>query len=437
MKDSNGKYSTHWKRQVMRKLNRESLRAFGFAVLTLFATNIVAFGQADDTAKKSEESTPEKKSASPGGASLTDVEFLLQLREAQKAFDDAALSANLPGSTRIKPKFNTEKIPEVTKAANSLLESMNRIIASDRVAALRKEETQIKKLSFLYEAVRYDPTTFAPIRDGFVSEMFDKARKEEGDDRRISALLAAYKLKEEFVDSDKPVEKTRAALEEFVREYPRSLFGLNLYMAWANNLVENGDITNGLEAYKAIKAQYHEPKLSILDSLIYRLELIGKPAEITGPTFEGQEFDIKSLKGKVVLIDFWASWCGPCMDRFEILKNIYQKYHDKGLDVVGISLDDKREDVKSVLERYTLPWVNIFFEPKETEGRSFENPLASKLQISYIPALFLIDKEGNYIGTDYPNLEKLEGAIAKSLGLDSPIPDPPKQEPAEAEAEAK
>lgn len=421
----------------MRMLHREFLRALGFAVLALFATNTFVLAQADDAAKKTEESTPEKKSATPGSASLTDVEFLLQLREAQKAFDEAALSANLPGSTRIKPKFNPEKIPDVTKAANSLLESMNRILASDRVAALRKEETQIKKLSFLYEAVRYDPTTFAPIRDGFVTEMFEKARKEEGDDRRLSALLAAYKLKEEFVDSDKPVEKTGAALEEFVKEYPRSIFGLNLYMAWANNLVENGDIPHGIEAYKAIKARYREPKLSILDSLIFRLELIGKPAEIVGPAFDGKEFNVDTYKGKVVLVDVWASWCGPCIDRFDIIKRIYEKYHDKGFEVVGISLDDKREDVKSILDRYSLPWVNIFFDPKEAEGRSFENPLAEKLQISYIPALFLIDKEGNYIGTDYPDLAKLETAIAKSLGLESPIPDPPVEEPSAAEAESK
>lgn len=421
----------------MRMLHREFLRAFGIAVLALFATHNFVLAQADDAAKKPEESTPEKKSVTPGGASLTDVEFLLQLREAQKAFDEAVQSVNLPGSTRIKPKFNPEKIPDVTKAANSLLESMNRIIASDRVAALRKEETQIKKLSFLYEAVRYDPTTFAPIRDGFVSEMFEKAKKEEGDDRRLSALLAAYKLKEEFVDSDKPVEKTGAALEEFVKEYPRSVFGLNLYMSWANNLVENGDIPHGIEAYKAIKARYHEPKLSILDSLIFRLELIGKPAEIVGPAFDGKEFNIDAYKGKVVLVDVWASWCGPCVDRFDIIKGIYEKYHDKGFEVVGISLDDKREDVKSILDRYALPWVNIFFEPKEAEGRSFENPLAAKLQISYIPALFLIDKEGKYIGTDYPDLAKLESAIASSLGLEGPIPDPPKEEPAAAETETK
>ena len=97
-----------------------------------------------------------------------------------------------------------------------------------------------------------------------------------------------------------------------------------------------------------------------------------------------------------------------------------------------MTLDDKRDDVKATLERYSLPWETIFFEPKEGQGRGFENPLASKLQISYIPALFLIDREGKYIGTDYQSLEKLEYAIALSLGLSAPLPDPkPEKETAD------
>ena len=420
----------------MSMFNWQRILGLGFAAMILLVTSPSAQAQTEDAAKKADEPTEKKPSA---GASLTDVEFLLALRERQKEFDEAASAAILPGSTRIKPKFDEKKLPEATVAANNLLEAMDKILASDRVATLRKDETQVRKLSFLYEAVRLDPTTFTPIRDAYLGELFDRAKKDEGEDRRISSLLAAYKLKEEFVDSDKPKEKTRAALEEFRKEYPRSALGLNLYMAWANNLVENGDIPGAIEAYKTIKGNWHEPKLAILDSLIYRLEMVGKPAELSGPGFDGAEFDIAKWKGKVVLVDFWASWCGPCVDRFDSIKRIYEKYHDKGFEVVGISLDDKRDDVKATLERYTLPWPNIFFEPKEGEGRSFENPLATKLQINYLPAMFLVDREGKYIGSEYIDLNKLENAIALALGLPGPIPDPepPKEPAAEAPAEEK
>ena len=269
--------------------------------MALLVSSQSLHAQAGD-AKGSEEAG--EKKISPG-ASLTDVEFLLDLKEKQKAFDEVISRATLPGSTRIKPKFDTEKIPELTKQANELLEAMNKILASDRVASLRKDETQLRKLSFLYDAVRFDPQTFSPIRETFLNELFERARKEEGDDRRMAAMLAAYKLKEEFVDSDKPHEKTRAALQEFAKEYPRSPYGMNLYMRWAYNLVENGEIAEGIEAYKAIKGIWKDqPKFAILDSLIFRLELIGKQAEIAGPTYEGDDFDITKSKGKVVLVNF-------------------------------------------------------------------------------------------------------------------------------------
>ncbi len=68
--------------------------------------------------------------------------------------------------------------------------------------------------------------------------------------------------------------------------------------------------------------------------------LTGDPVKVSGKTIDGKPFDISQYKGKVVIVDFWATWCGPCLAELPNLKKIYEKYHDRGLEIVGVNLDD-------------------------------------------------------------------------------------------------
>lgn len=97
---------------------------------------------------------------------------------------------------------------------------------------------------------------------------------------------------------------------------------------------------------------------------------------------------LPELKGKLVLVDFWASWCGPCRQSFPALQEIYTKYKDQGLVVLGVSLDEDRADMEAFLKKMKIDFPNV----RDPKGK-----LAEKLNIEAIPSSFLISPSGNIV----------------------------------------
>lgn len=144
-----------------------------------------------------------------------------------------------------------------------------------------------------------------------------------------------------------------------------------------------------------------------------RLRLVGGKLELSGKRFDGGDFDWESYRGKVVLVDFWATWCRPCLAELPSVEANYAKYHDRGFEIVGISLDHDRKSLEEFLERRPLPWIQMFEEP-EAGKNGWSNPMAMKYGVSSIPATFLVDREGKVISMDVRGVE-LQSQLAKLL----------------------
>jgi thiol-disulfide isomerase/thioredoxin len=145
----------------------------------------------------------------------------------------------------------------------------------------------------------------------------------------------------------------------------------------------------------------------------HRLSLFHKFFDVKGTTLDDKEFDWSKYRGKVVLIDFWATWCGPCLAELPNVKKNYERYHDKGFDVVGISIDDDREKLEEFLEKDKLPWTIL-----NEDRAGWKSAIAEEYGISGIPTVILVDKEGKVLSFNArgPALGKL---LAEQLG---PVP---------------
>lgn len=121
---------------------------------------------------------------------------------------------------------------------------------------------------------------------------------------------------------------------------------------------------------------------------------IGKPLDIHFTALDGREVDLPKLKGKVVLVEFWSTTCGPCIAEMPTLKTTYKKLHDQGFEIVAISLDDRESALRRFIKEKELPW------PQHFDGKGWENTFAVKYGIFGIPTMWLVDRRGNLRDTD-------------------------------------
>jgi thiol-disulfide isomerase/thioredoxin len=136
---------------------------------------------------------------------------------------------------------------------------------------------------------------------------------------------------------------------------------------------------------------------ALLGSFSKRAGAIGKTISFDELTLiqSEQAFDPASLSGKVVLIDFWASWCGHCRAEFPNLREQYAKYYEKGFEIVGINLDGQPQLMQAALQRDPLPWVQAY--SANPEKKEFKTQQAVDFGVEIIPFMMLVGRDGKVI----------------------------------------
>lgn len=165
-----------------------------------------------------------------------------------------------------------------------------------------------------------------------------------------------------------------------------------------------------IEAYKRLSTMFDEEFTAVnIDPLVeqktQRMEVNENDSKLVpgqiSPTFQlasidGEEISLTNIlrNNDRVLIDFWASWCGPCIASFPALKEMYEAFHEQGFTIIGVAIDDTDEAWKQKSEELDLPWVNL------GENLGFDGPTPRTFGVQFIPKTYLLDSEGCIVQKD-------------------------------------
>lgn len=231
-------------------------------------------------------------------------------------------------------------------------------------------------------------------------------------------------------EAGRPVdwEKLFAQAESFAREFPNGRFAP---YPLRSALTTFGRTHSTAEARGMFARYADHPNTDVAEFVrasLRAFDLATTPMELKFTAVDGREVDLAKLRGKVVLVDFWATWCGPCKEEIPHVKKVYATYRDKGFEIVGITLENARlqpddtpeqraeklEKAKKKLTDFTTE--NAMTWPQSFDGKGWSADIPKQFAVSAIPAMFLLDREGKLVTTNASG-EKLEADVRKLLGL--------------------
>jgi thiol-disulfide isomerase/thioredoxin len=230
---------------------------------------------------------------------------------------------------------------------------------------------------------------------------------------KSEAAYLQVQLLAQVADADKPetLQPVQKAITTFLGKYADSKRAPEI----ASMQVALLSVSNSPDAEAILKKLSQSKNESVADLAKNAIEqrermanLKTKPIELTFKATNGKAVDLAKLRGKVVLLDFWASWCGPCLAEMPNVVDAYKKLHKKGFEIVGISLDEDKAAMEAALKKLGMTWPQYF------DGQGWQNKISRSFGINSIPAAWLFDKKGMLRQTGVQG-EELSAAVEKLL----------------------
>ena len=279
------------------------------------------------------------------------------------------------------------------------------VLVVDKMLALKPTKDEAMQAYFFkLQALRMLSGLNEPGAEKQFTQAIEDARQDPLSDVRAVGMkfLVENGFSKWTVWGKEDKEGLMASLVEFFKEGEPDVYQIDTLLTIINFLEQMQDVQFAKPMLAELTPHFGSSKDEIvlqmvkkLEGMARRLDLPGKQIKLEGILLDGTKLDWKSYHGKVVLVDFWATWCGPCRQEVPNVLRLYRAYHEKGFDVVGVSLDDRREQAESYIKQYDVPWPNLFSE--DEDQRKWEHPMAVYYGITGIPMAILVDRDGKVV----------------------------------------
>jgi len=190
---------------------------------------------------------------------------------------------------------------------------------------------------------------------------------------------------------------------EMIKEFPDGPAGYEML----SRVAESEDLLKMHDLGKLMADSSGPPELTgIGKGFLRRLNVLGEPLPIAFTAADGREVNLTTLSNKVVLVDFWGTWCPLCVQEMPELKKLYEQYHTNGFEIVGINFDDDTNAAQRFIKQQDITWPQYF-------GGKTNNKCAELYSLSYFPYIWLTDRKG--IVQDIRGQEALAAKVAKLM----------------------
>jgi len=336
----------------------------------------------------------------------------------QKAWPQVAACAQiemLRGALRLRPEW---KGRAPNPAELSAFQDLVRIGAVELAQKARAFAAQFPTNEFAPEARHLatralcqaiaagDDHSEAELKQFVMATLADQSIPE---DNRVLVLLAsgtAPMMKKlgmrQFIErpntfSEEKEEGFKESVREVIKQFPKNGTGYTLLLAIASRA---NDAEQKRLAREILDMEGALPAVKVMARHLIdgtKPFQFDHPIDIAFTALDGREVNMAALKGKVVLVDFWATDCGRCVGEIPQLKAVYEEFHAKGFEILGVSLDDKESTLRRFIGDKSLPWPQYF------DGKGWGNRFALQYGIFGIPTKWLLDRRGNLRNTDVQN----------------------------------
>ncbi len=249
------------------------------------------------------------------------------------------------------------------------------------------------------DSLRNTKITGSPTQDIFkiyISEM-EKLNKDvmalQGKYQNAMSTGNTAEAEKAKIDYQAMIDNNKVYTKNFVKEHSNSVVSAYITIFQLANQLDATELDSITSKFA--------PEISKSEYVVKLKEIIQEQKKTAvgamAPDFtmndpEGKPIQLSSLKGKIVLVDFWASWCGPCRQENPNIVKMYQQYHGKGFEILGVSLDKTKEDWVKAIKDDNLTWMHV------SDLQYWQNAAARLYSVNAIPQSFLLDRDGKIIG---------------------------------------